>query len=427
MTSNHDSSSVPSPARGLPKRVHIFGGGTITHIANHLALCAPAYGSTAKHIHKLMRHHPLERHLEMTKMTGWEGATMVTNQDVLARVEQLVADRQTKMIFFSTAMCDFRHPSGTPYGPRPKSRDEKGDPARITMNFQAANKVIETIRERRKDIFLVGFKSTGNVSEREMYLEGLALCKRASCNLVLVNDRHSHLNMVVTPEEAAYHVTKNREEALKGLCEMAWLRSQLTFTRSTVVAGNPVGWNDNRIPHSLRCVVNHCIASKAYKAFNGATVGHFAVKLADDTFLTSIRRSNFNDLDKNGMVLVKTDGPDTVLAYGAKPSVGGQSQRIVFHDHPSADCIVHFHCPLREFPADDIPVRSQREVECGSMQCGENTSKGLKRFGNLKAVMLDQHGPNIVFPNDINPVEVIEFIERNFDLTKKTGGYQLPV
>jgi hypothetical protein len=231
--------------------------------------------------------------------------------------------------------------------------------------------------------------------------------------------------MIVTPEEAAYHETDNRQEVLKNLVEMTWYRSQLTFTQSTVVDGKPVQWNDERVPDSLRKVVNHCVNGNAYKVFNGGTVGHFAVKISDTEFLTSIRKSNFNDLEKVGLVYVKTDGPDTVIAYGAKPSVGGQSQRIVFKDHEGMDAIVHFHCPLRENHPDDIPIISQRATECGSHQCGRNTSNGLKQFGNLKAVMLDQHGPNIVFNRNIDPQEVINFIERNFDLSQKTGGYNL--
>ena len=26
----------------------------------------------------------------------------------------------------------------------------------------------------------------------------------------------------------------------------------------------------------------------------------------------------------------------------------GQSQRIIFKEHPELDCIVHFHCPVKE-------------------------------------------------------------------------------
>ncbi len=203
--------------------------------------------------------------------------------------------------------------------------------------------------------------------------------------------------------------------------KMAFHRTHLTFTRSTVIAGNPVPWDSEEIPQSLRSVVNYCIASNAYKPFNGVTAGHFAYKLNDNTFLTSIRRTNFNDLPKNGLVKIVTDGPDTVLAYGAKPSVGGQSQRIVFQDHPDVDCIVHFHCPKRS--GSEVPSVSQKEFECGSHECGHNTSNGLRKFGNLYAVYLDNHGPNIVFNKNIDPNEVIQFIEANFDLSEKTGGF----
>ncbi len=249
-------------------------------------------------------------------------------------------------------------------------------------------------------------------------------------NLVLVNDTKTRWNMIVTPEEAAYHETDNRVEVLKNLVDMAFYRSHLTFTQSTVVDGQPVPWTDERVPAALRTVVDYCINKNAYKPFQGKTAGHFACRLSDTEFLTSIRKTNLNDLYKVGLVYVKTDGPDTVLAYGAKPSVGGQSQRIVFKDHPGYDCIVHFHCPLkpkglREVQYRNIPVVSQREAECGSHQCGKNTSDHLAQFGNLKCVMLDNHGPNIIFNKNIDPMEVINFIESNFDLSQKTGGYNL--
>jgi hypothetical protein len=226
--------------------------------------------------------------------------------------------------------------------------------------------------------------------------------------------------MIITPEEARYHVTTDRAEALKQLVDMAWYRCQLTFTRSTVVDGSPVPWESPEVFPSLRKVVDFCIQQNAYKPFGNATVGHFACKIGEKTFLTSIRKSNFNDLAKKGLVKVEVDGNDSVIAYGAKPSVGGQSQRIIFSEHSEYDCIVHFHCPKK--PESKVPVVSQREYECGSHQCGQNTSNGLQKFGNLSAVMLDNHGPNIVFNHTIDPQEVIDFITENFDLSAKTGG-----
>jgi ribulose-5-phosphate 4-epimerase/fuculose-1-phosphate aldolase len=153
------------------------------------------------------------------------------------------------------------------------------------------------------------------------------------------------------------------------------------------------------------------------------TAGHFAIRAQDGKIITSKRWSNFNHLDQTGMVLVEPIGHDTVKAYGGKPSVGGQSQRIIFKDHPELDYIVHFHCPLKENHPDPIPKRDQRPYECGSHECGQNTSNGLKKMADgLYAVMLDNHGPNIVFNRHVPAEKVIDFIERNFDLDHKTGG-----
>jgi ribulose-5-phosphate 4-epimerase/fuculose-1-phosphate aldolase len=170
-------------------------------------------------------------------------------------------------------------------------------------------------------------------------------------------------------------------------------------------------------------VVDHCIARGAYKPFLGATVGHFAVRLGDGRFLTSRRKTDFNRLPEVGLVLVEALGDHEVVAHGSRPSVGGQSQRIVFAEHPGLDCIVHFHCPLRAGSA--VPVRSQRPFECGSHECGKNTSDGLLPFGPAWAVMLDRHGPNVVFSRNADPEQVIRFIEDNFDLSGTTAGFPL--
>lgn len=53
------------------------------------------------------------------------------------------------------------------------------------------------------------------------------------------------------------------------------------------------------------------------------------------------------------------------------------------------------------------------------------TSNGLQKFCNLYAVYLDQHGPNIILNRKIDPQEVISFIEENFELSAKTGGYEI--
>lgn len=419
------------------RKVHVVGGGTVSHLRTHMALCAPAYGGTARRIAKLCHEHDktMDVVLYLTKMADPK-SKVETNQDMLELAKQLAGDPLTKIIFFNPAICDFdgqvfHGQYETDPTERLRTSDEAGQPLTYMVKLTPTPKIVRGIRRDgfdgkppRKDITLVSFKATAGATEQEQYIQGLRQLKTSSSNLVLANDVVTRLNMVIVPEEATYHVTKNREEALKGLVEMAYLRSHLTFTQSTPGPVDPVPWDSPLVPAALRTVVNHCVQRSAYKQFLGSTAGHFAVKLDDTTFLSTKRKTNLNDIEKIGMVKIKTDGPDTVIAYGAKPSVGGQSQRIVFRDHPGTDCIVHFHCPIK--PGSKVPVRSQREYECGSHQCGQNTSDGLMQFGNLLAVYLDQHGPNVVFHHSVDPREVINFIETNFDLEQKTGGYQLP-
>lgn len=415
------------------KIVHVVGGGTVSHLRTHLALCAPAYGNTARRIAELCREHDntMDVVLHLTRMAD-PTSRIETNADVRTLVMQLVDDSRTKIVFFNPAICDFdgevEEVTSGKVAERLRTSDNAGDPREYTVRLKPAPKIIRYIRkegfegrEPRKDIFLVGFKATSGATPEEQYRQGLKGLKTSSANLVLANDVLTRLNMVIVPEEGVYHQTTDREVALHGLVEMAYMRSHLTFTRSTVIDGEPVAWESDLVPASLRAVVDFCIERGAYQRFLGVTAGHFAVKLDDTTFLTSRRKTDFNDMKKVGLVKVKTDGPDSVIAFGSRPSVGGQSQRIVFSEHPGADCIVHFHCPKK--PDSPVPTVSQREYECGSHECGRNTSRGLQRFGNLLAVYLDQHGPNIVFSSSINPQEVIDFIEANFDLTSKTGGY----
>lgn len=401
----------------MNKRVVIFGGSTIAPISNHLSIIGTlARGTTARKLASLT---PPELFVEL-KLTKTAGGDLETNQDVATEVDKVVADTSVKIVFFPISVVDFEIAGGSKLNARFKSTEP------ITLRLTPTDKLIHRFRKTRKDLFLVGFKETCALSEDAQYLEGLSLCKKASCNLVVANDYATKVNMIITPEESRYCVTTDRDQVLKEVMQMARDRSNLTFTRSTVVGGELVPWNSELVYPSLRKVVNWCREHDAYKPFNGVTTGHFACRLegTEDTFITSIRKTNFNNLTH--LVKIRTDGPDNVLAYGAKPSVGGQSQRIIFNTHRDFDCIVHFHCPKK--PESDVPSRSQREFECGSHECGKNTSDGLKEYDlgdgdKLSAVFLDNHGPNIVFHHSVPAEKVIHFIASNFDLEKKTGGY----
>lgn len=422
----------------INRRIHILGGGTFSHIRSHLALAAPAFGSTARQLYTLMQQklsvQPSEDTQCVLTLTAMAGGTVstfptsapelalrpiVTNEDVSTYVDSVIADPTAKVVIFNVALCDFTGQiadiTSGKYATRLHSRDTSQ-----SIDLAMAEKLVGKIRKHRKDIFLVAFKTTTGALPDAQYAAGLNLLKENSCNLVLANDTKTRLNMIIVPEEARYCVTTDRVKVLRTLVDMIYARSQLTFTRSTVVDGESVDWNGSEVPTSLREVVNHCIKMGAYKPFRGVTAGHFAFKQDDTTFITSKRKTNFNHLDTVGLVKVVSTSPDSVIAYGAKPSVGGQSQRIIFSEHDDVDCIVHFHCPVKD--GVDISTRPQQWVECGSHQCGQNTSDGLQDYDGIKAVYLDQHGPNVVFNRDIDPRKVISFIDHHFTLSAKTGG-----
>lgn len=409
----------------MNKKIIVIGGGTFSHIRTHLSLATPAFGATAKSIYTKCKNsfNNMDVELKLTKMAD-STSTLVTNQDISDYVDTLVENNTTKIVFFNVAMCDYEGKIGDVESGKYSERLESSN-GEQTINLTPSDKVIKKIRAKRKDIFLVGFKTTSNSTPQEQFSKGLNLMKKTSANIVFVNDVVTRNNFIITPEEGVYGEGMTRDECLDEMIKIVQHRSHLSFTRSTVIAGNPIPWEDERVPETLRKVVDWCVENNAYKEFNGATTGHFAAKLGDNKFLTSIRKTNFNKIKENGMILVETDGDDNVIAYGAKPSVGGQSQRIIFDKFKETNCIVHFHCPLKKKPLNDIPVVSQWEYECGSHGCGENTANGLKEFGNIFCVMLDKHGPNIVF-NDKNVTseEIIGFIKNNFDLDESTSGFK---
>lgn len=417
-------SGIETPKR---RTIHVVGGGTLQPVAPHFQLASRAYGTTARRIAELCGIFTgMDVQLHLTRMAD-PTSRIESSEDLWKLAEDITNDFSTKIVFWSPAVVDFTAEMESYLADPSKKLSSTWD---HLMKLTSAPKIVPMFRQYsvngmapRKDIFLVAFKATAGLSSEDQYAAALRLLKSSSANLVLANDTVTRNNMIVTPEETFYHETTNRDEVLRNLLEMTYLRSQLTFTQSTVVAGEPVDWNGPEVYPALREVVNYCIEAGAYKPFMGVTAGHFAAKVADNEFLTSRRKTNFNNLSSTGLVKVTTDGPDRVVALGSKPSVGGQSQRIVFEDHPEKDCIVHFHCPIRE--GSLVSRVSQREFECGSHECGNNTSKGLRpwRGGEIDAVYLDNHGPNIVFNHSIDPKFVIDFITANFDLKAKTGGY----
>lgn len=517
------------------KRIAILGGGTNCYISNHFAVSAPAYGQTAIQLAEIFRGHPENKmavDLILTKMADPHNPTAPdTPEDVEAIVDKLIADPATRVIVFNVAMVDYQPEQLTlvdnndeeqniyDFGKYNRRLSSKYD---ITVHMTAHKKIIQKIRKERKDILLVGFKTTCGATKEDLFNKALKLCKDASANIVFANDvckeRIAKVNQInadiantkaslygvvysdrgsleyksilettlknlkaelnlyqnnglVTPEESSYWYN-TRQEALQALAQMALDRTHLHFTRSTVVDSETIPWLVTRripakiytlgeepkikptkgprevilnpiIPETFRTVFDWVRAQGGYKQGpTGATVGHFGIKLSPNEFLTSKRKTDFNKIEEVGLVRVITNDPDNVfgykhffedsqddrvIAFGAKPSVGGQSQRSLFDTYPELDCIVHFHCPLKIESRKYFNTTSQFSYECGSKECIASNITGFQEYRvsethSIWAGHMDYHGPNIVFSKDIDPQLVINFINKHWDLSRKTDG-----
>lgn len=365
------------------KKIAILGGGTNTYISNHLALSAPAYGTTAKTLANKFRRHEenkMEVDLYLTKIASSDSIHLGRNlpdtpEEIEELVDKLIADPDTRVIIFNVAMVDYKPTSlftlesnsYDAYNPREitdkfgkyASRLNTSKLPEVCLELSVQDKIIQKIRKERKDILLVGFKTTCGATKEEQFQKGLKLCKDASANIVFVNDvdkdRIRNLdsaleskkilsnikstsemetayihegikeaeeqieafqnNGLVTPEESSYWYN-TRDEALDGLVQMVLNRVKGEFVRTTVVEGNIISWNDTIIPQTFKDVFNHIRSNGGWHVNpKGKTSGHFGIKINQYESICSIRKQNYNDIENVGMVKVITDDPDNVFGH----------------------------------------------------------------------------------------------------------------
>ena len=197
----------------MNKNIIILGGGTNTYISNHLALSAPAYGTTARILANRFKEHPenkMDVELILTKMARigrFRNNSPDTPEDIEALVDKLVADPNTRVIIFNVAMVDykpvnlFKERAGiansiedddwitvkNTFG-KYEGRLSTSEHPELILELSVQDKIIQKIRKERKDILLVGFKTTCGATKEEQFQKGFKLCKDASANIVFVND-----------------------------------------------------------------------------------------------------------------------------------------------------------------------------------------------------------------------------------------------
>jgi len=394
------------------KRVLILGGGTFEPIRNHLALSAPAFGTTAKQIHEMVPN----SELVLTTMAHPD-SLLKSNEDVEKHINTLLLDQNVGTIILNVAFCDFK---AEPINDVPNGFHAdrlKTSEGQIPIILTPTHKIISQIRHKRPDIFLVGFKTTTNKSSEDQFLIALHMMKQTKCNLVLANDTVTRLNMVITPEETIYGETTNRRQALAELVNITLLRNNLTYNPSEFRRLPSISIGTT--PNTFQQVIKYLVDNKGFieNNGNGFTPGHFCYKLDNCSFLSSQRKANHNEVFINGMSLVTVNNDVFTVTGDKKASVGARSQWLILQENPEYDCIIHTHNPLIE--GSNIPIAEQRPYQCGSLECGVNTVTNMKEFNGIKAVYLNKHGANILFKST-DPVEkIISFINSNILLGVK--------
>lgn len=413
----------------MKRQTYILGGGTFQPIRNHLALCAPAFGTTARKIKELMP----EAGFILTKMAAPE-SNLVTNEDVEGFIDSLLISDNIGTIILNVAFCDYKALPIDGIESGIHAERLKTSEGNITIELTPTEKIIAKIRKARPDIFLVGFKTTTGKTSEEQFSIALKTMKSVKCNLMFANDVITRNNMIITAEESIYGETTDREKALQELVDITRLRQDLTYNKSEFIQEFSFSIKKNT-PLSFQTVIQFLIDNGGFieNNSNGFTPGHFCYKTSHSTFLSSQRKANHNLVFTEGMSevsvvwnhldLTKAEyaeetEPTFVVRGMRKASVGARSQWLMLKENQDYDCIIHTHNPLKE--GSLIPVAEQRPWQCGSRECGVNTVTHLKSFGsNIRAVYLEKHGTNILFKSSQDPNEVIEFIKVNLELGTK--------
>lgn len=205
------------------KNIVIYGGGTISRITNQLAICNPSYGKTATTLAGMFAEHPECQMTTELRLTRMAGGNLETNRDIADDLYKINSDPRTKVVIMSATFCDFYVQSVEgPLGEELFGDNEKplNPNYRYSVELRSASKMRNLVRENRKDIFFVAFKTTFDLSHDQMHDVGMNLIKAVDANLVLVNDSKKGVNMIVTPDSSTYQVTENRQIALRSLVDL---------------------------------------------------------------------------------------------------------------------------------------------------------------------------------------------------------------
>ncbi len=205
--------------------IHIFGGGTIMHVRSHLALCAPAKGRTARQLAQHFVDRGAQVKLHLTGLADAD-SVMDTNDDVEARLRDVLADPATRAVIFNVALCDVGGqigdvPSGK-YAQRLQTREMPE--AGLAMTLRPTPKLLGLVHQLRPDVKTVGFKTTADETPEMQVARANRMSGEHGVTWVLANDVVTRNNIVLpgggaaTLSDAVY-CGPDRQRAILALVE----------------------------------------------------------------------------------------------------------------------------------------------------------------------------------------------------------------
>lgn len=218
----------PASLAQTPRRIVVFGGGTVMYVRNHMALCAPAYGATARKMAALFEGNGFQVDLRLTKMAD-SSSHMETNMDVADELHRVLADPNLAGIVFNVALCDFEGhighvPSGK-YAERLQTREVSD--AGLKLTLKPTPKLLGMVKTLRPDVKSIGFKTTADEPADTQITKANRMASEHGITWMLANDTVTRNNIVLrsggrtmprTLQDALYNGTV-RNEALAVLAQ----------------------------------------------------------------------------------------------------------------------------------------------------------------------------------------------------------------
>jgi len=168
---------------------------------------------------------------------GWHPVSYRTYDDLVARLDEYLADGVPDFLFVPAAISDFA-PVKVPGKVRSAGEE-------VTVTFRRLPKILATLRERCGiETFIVGFKLLCGVGEGTLVRAALEQTRSTRINLTVANDLEvlrrpenegQHPAFMVTPEGGAIPVTGTKRDVAREIVDFCMKRHATTWARSRAV------------------------------------------------------------------------------------------------------------------------------------------------------------------------------------------------